>query len=162
MLQHLDEGYSELVEKRLKDQEAARQDVKMPDKVAVIPNGFYTLTFPDESRKTFRIWTKRKDAKFAPGKRIIGMLIGPDNTMDYEQVGFVNDDGVQVWKRYKGQKVERYCHLIWVLGQGQKEGLEGYELVVSKKCLICNRELTDPESVERGIGPGCWEKMKGG
>ena len=26
-------------------------------------------------------------------------------------------------------------------------------------CGCCGRELTDPESVERGIGPICWKKL---
>jgi len=27
------------------------------------------------------------------------------------------------------------------------------------KCSICNRPLSDPKSVERGIGPICWQKI---
>ena len=30
---------------------------------------------------------------------------------------------------------------------------------VSGRCSICNRDLTDPESIERGIGPICAEKF---
>lgn len=30
------------------------------------------------------------------------------------------------------------------------------------RCGRCGRELTVPESIERGIGPDCWEKMGGG
>lgn len=29
------------------------------------------------------------------------------------------------------------------------------------KCMVCNRTLTDPESVQRGIGPECSSKIKG-
>ena len=30
----------------------------------------------------------------------------------------------------------------------------------STKCHICGRQLTNPVSVERGIGPVCWAHMK--
>ncbi|MFE2560628.1 DUF6011 domain-containing protein [Streptomyces sp. NPDC059352] len=26
-------------------------------------------------------------------------------------------------------------------------------------CLVCNRPLTDPESVIRGVGPSCWSRL---
>ena len=32
---------------------------------------------------------------------------------------------------------------------------------MSAKCKNCGRKLTDPESVERGYGPQCWEEVKG-
>jgi hypothetical protein len=30
-----------------------------------------------------------------------------------------------------------------------------YTVQLSKRCLRCNRTLTTPESLERGIGPEC-------
>lgn len=27
------------------------------------------------------------------------------------------------------------------------------------RCRICGRELKDPESVKRGVGPVCWKKL---
>jgi hypothetical protein len=29
-----------------------------------------------------------------------------------------------------------------------------------KNCILCNKPLTEPESVARGIGPDCWEKLQ--
>ena len=29
-----------------------------------------------------------------------------------------------------------------------------------RRCLRCHRRLTDPESVERGVGPVCWEWVR--
>lgn len=31
----------------------------------------------------------------------------------------------------------------------------------AKRCLRCGRTLTDPESISRGIGPDCWDRVKG-
>jgi hypothetical protein len=30
----------------------------------------------------------------------------------------------------------------------------------SPKCLRCNRPLTDPKSIKRGFGSGCWRMIK--
>jgi hypothetical protein len=36
---------------------------------------------------------------------------------------------------------------------------EGYKIEHAGKCGKCGRELTDPLSIERGIGPDCWETL---
>jgi hypothetical protein len=124
-----------------------------------IPNGIYTLTLPDEEHRSFKIFTKKPDAKFAPGKRVIGLLAGPDNTADYQGFGFVDDAGIHVWKRYRGNDVQhpsRYeflAGLLWELATGGE--IEDCSLLVSKRCLKCGRVLTDPTSLELGIGPTC-------
>lgn len=128
-------------------------------KTSVIANGYYTLKFPCGTHRTFRVFTKKATAKFSPGQRIIAMLIGPDNTNDYEQFGFVDDNGIKIWKRFIGKKQEEYARLIWMLATGCEA--KGYELLVSKRCLRCNRVLTDPVSLERGIGPECLEILGG-
>lgn len=35
---------------------------------------------------------------------------------------------------------------------------EQASILEGKVCLLCGRELTDPESIERNIGPECWSK----
>ena len=32
----------------------------------------------------------------------------------------------------------------------------------SGRCRVCNRKLTDPESIELGVGPVCGRRKKGG
>lgn len=132
---------------------------------SVIPNGYFTVTFPDGGHRTFRISTQPEKSKFAPGKRIVGMLIGPDNTDDYERFAFCDDDGIHVWKsKQRGTKYVRYAQFIWLLATGQDVvGDDGevlaFELQVSKRCLRCNRTLTTPESIERGLGEECWKRV---
>lgn len=38
---------------------------------------------------------------------------------------------------------------------------EQAEILEGKTCLICARELTEPESIKRNIGPECWDKVTG-
>jgi hypothetical protein len=124
---------------------------------AVVANGIYILVFPCGTRKTFRIFTKKQTAKFAPGKRVVALLIGPDNSDDWELFGFVDDTGIHVWKRFQHQRQAEYARLLWMLATGCEA--DGHELLISKRCLRCNRRLTQPHAIEAGIGDECRRKI---
>ena len=38
---------------------------------------------------------------------------------------------------------------------------DGYHIEHAGRCGKCGRQLTDPESIQRGIGPECWSLMGG-
>ena len=123
-----------------------------------LPNGYYTLTLPCGSHRTIRIHTQQKGN--LAGKRVASLLIGPDNTQDYEPFAFVEPSGeLKVWKRFAGQKQAEYTAILLDLARG--ESIEGYEYMLSKRCLVCNRPLTTSDSILSGIGPFCREKMEG-
>ena len=126
---------------------------------AKVPNGIFTLEFPCGTSKTFRIHRKRDNAKFAPGKRLLSLLIGPDNSSDWEAFAFVTDETITVWRnksrsRSGVSKYEEYADLLWSL-TALGEQLEGYTLHVAKHCMRCNRLLTTVESIALGLGPEC-------
>lgn len=81
------------------------------------------------------------------------MLIGPDNTKDYENFAFLNSTGFQVWNRFRNAKQEDYAGRLWKILNG--EVLDGHEVMISTRCFKCNKKLTDPESNRLGIGPTC-------
>jgi len=114
-------------------------------------NGYYTITFPDGSHKTFRLHTQ-KGGKLA-GKRILSLLIGPDNTSDYEQFAFMDVKEFKVWKRFAGQKQAEYARKLWTLMNGG--AIYEHELMTVGHCIKCNRVLSDPESIRTGLGPTC-------
>lgn len=122
-----------------------------------IHNGYLTITNPvTGNHRTFRIRTQPADARFAPGERVVGLLTGPDNTEDYQGFGFVQPDGsIRVWRSKRGDGApsewERFADLI--ARRVEYEGRLVYQ--ESRRCLRCNRELTDPTSIELGIGPVC-------
>ena len=121
-------------------------------------NGKITVLNPATGvHRTFEIVTKKKTARFAPGKRVLSLLTGPNNEDDFTGFAFINDDGtVYVWKRYIGTQYERYARLI----QNLAAETERWNLEVrwAAKCRCCNKELTDPVSLEIGMGPICREK----
>lgn len=136
-------------------------------------NGEYTLQNKETGEhRTFKIATQDKEAKFAPGKRILSLLNGPDNESNYHGFAFVDDKCVAVWNKCKGTNgkkshfeyyAELFKQLMNHVVQDQQEEIEvvicfggrEYKVMLSKRCFVCNRKLTTPESIQAGIGPVC-------
>lgn len=123
-------------------------------------NGEITITNPATGQhRTFRIRTQPKDAKFAPGKRIVSLLTGSDNTSSYRSFAFVDDDGVvRVWRAKQGQNgqlsdFDKFADLLNRADYFQVN--YSLEYLFSGHCIRCNRLLTEPESIRLGIGPVC-------
>lgn len=116
-----------------------------------IRHGIYTAV-TETGRATFKISHQAEDADFAPGRDILGVMLGSDNTQ-YTSIGFVNAGHVSLWRRYSTGGYwwsEALAQLI----ADPDAALE------SLKCRRCNRDLTTPESLAIGIGPEC-AKMVG-
>jgi hypothetical protein len=128
-------------------------------------NGRYTIeSKATGEHRTFWIQTQAADASFAPGQRLLGLLTGTDNDNpdDYAAFAFVDDQGIHVWtkKRAPGMKFLDYADMLWTLaldGAFSPWAERGFRILVEGRCLRCNRALTTPESIERGIGPVCAE-----
>lgn len=119
--------------------------------------GKFTVVFEDGSHKTLRIRRQHEDAKFMPGRLLIGHLVGPDNDNDYTNVGNVTESGkVAVWKKHRDN--ERLAEAIRVLVGDPKAAAAAYA-EKSGNCAKCGRTLTAPveENPFRavGLGPEC-------
>tara|TARA_R110000822_G_scaffold120633_3_gene254143 strand:- start:6451 stop:6984 length:534 start_codon:yes stop_codon:yes gene_type:complete len=158
-----------------------------------LQNGIYTVTGKTQGHFTLKVYTVKKGD--LAGKRIVALLVGPDNTSDYKGVAFWNDERqvAHVWRRHRGpdshmpidgyhwqkkgwssveQKLAIWSDLA-IRGDGTGEPVEfehggdakrppsgywageGYTLLREGRCVVCNRRLTDPTSIELGIGPKC-------
>ena len=140
----------------------------------LIPNGCWTISGP-RGHRTFDVSTQSEKEEFAPGKRIVALLTGPDNTAtgDWTSFGFVSDHGdrINVWKKYRGSpdhpsEHEAYAKMLPFLFGCPPEGgahINGaiYAIQGEKTCLRCNRRLTTPQSLADGIGPECKAKSGG-
>lgn len=118
-------------------------------------NGTYTvLSKATGEHRTFCIRTQKDPAGFAPGRRIVALLVGPDNGHDYKGFGFVEDDGrIYVWKKCRDGMFEKLARMLEHLGEHEQAGR--VEVYVEGRCRRCNRRLTHPESIRSGIGPEC-------
>lgn len=127
-------------------------------RTSLIFNGKYTIQNRESGvHRTFRIKTQPKDARFAPGARIVSVMNGTDNQSHYKRFGFVNDKGIFIFKSLRDNKdYDGYARMLWSLLATPESVLhQRYSIDQSLHCLRCNRELTTPESLRTGIGPVC-------
>lgn len=121
----------------------------------VIGKGYFTVT-DDEGHRTFRV---SPDQKWCDGKTTISVLAGPSNEFSYKGCGFVTDTGVQLWAKYRSDS--RMASLIERLVADAAGALQltlemaKQHVLTSENCFVCGRLLTDPTSIEMGIGPIC-------
>jgi len=134
----------------------------MRDVVAKLFNGRYTIesTRTGEHR-TFWVQTEIYEEGTC---RTVSLLTGTenDNPAHYTLFGFVSDAGIEVnaSKRGGDKLFEQYADMLWTLAldAGFSPWAEkGYLIHIEGRCLRCNRALTTPESIRRGIGPVCAE-----
>jgi len=121
-------------------------------------NGEITMQNPATGKhRTIRIKTQPKDAKFAPGERIASLLSGHNNETDYLPFAFVKPNGrVIVWKRHRGDGgPSQYEKLARMIQEPARFEEQGVVYMFSTACRRCNRKLTTPESLARGLGPEC-------
>jgi hypothetical protein len=117
-------------------------------------NGVFTVkSVKTGDHRTFRIRTQPQDSSFAPGKRVLSILRGPDNTNDYKGFAFVDEHGIHIWSKSYNALNVKYAAMLEKLAEHSANGL--VEVFASTRCRVCNRTLTTPESVASGIGPVC-------
>ena len=121
-------------------------------------NGIITARSPKTGdHRTFRISTQPGDAKFAPGRRVVSLLVGPDNRADYQPFAFVTEQGyVLVWRRYE---TGVHSRLADVLNRADQYEQLGVVFNFEGHCRKCNKLLTTPDSVARGLGPVCQQRI---
>lgn len=124
-----------------------------------ILGGAATFTLVSKHSST-RFTYKVDAAKDRDNFFFVKVLSGPDNTADYTYLGFIKDPYYpEVLAGNKGKRDAKstvalnwYLHAVWRLSS---HALEQAEFWHEGRCCRCNRLLTDPVSIERGIGPEC-------
>lgn len=98
------------------------------------------------------------------GVQLVTYLFGPDNTESGDWVRFANHvgNGYRIWGRFLNStrliNAVRYmsgASVDELIGCGEAYALE------SSNCWRCGRDLTVEESIIRGMGPVCAEKVMG-
>lgn len=131
-------------------------DFRIPARIQLL-EGTYTVVFEDGDYRTIKIERQEDWADFMPGKLLLGYLSGPDNEHSFTRFANVTDDGfVVIWKRHRDNAV--LAEAVKVLCADPKAAARAYGLR-SRRCGICGRKLSTPESIEAGIGPVCAERF---
>jgi len=116
-------------------------------------NATFTIANPEGKRYTFKI-TYSKGIK----KHFAYVLTAPET---YTYVGMVVDSRVVLTKKSKYTAFSKLFNVLncaFDIASGKKQLKEGYFLEHMGKCGRCGRDLTTPESINRGLGPICFSK----
>lgn len=115
------------------------------------------------NRFTFKIKAPQtEEADQRPDIWFVQVLTGPNNHSDYQYLGFIRDGRY----RYGGGKAKVAAEaqsaqvFAWLWPRVTEGGLPPcIEIWHSGTCGRCGRTLTDPLSIETGLGPICREQM---
>ncbi len=114
------------------------------------------------ARYTYRVTKAAND----DGPWFVSVLSGPDNEADFSYMGCIFPDKpgrvIHTRKSRVTADAPSAKALAWYLAQleaANEDGLGKVEFWHSGTCGRCGRELTDPESIETGLGPVCAGKV---
>lgn len=113
-------------------------------------DGTVTVVLKSGKHFTYHIETVKRGS--LEGKRIVSLLVGPDNNRSYKGFGFVHEHGlgISLWRKASTEAFVKHRKIL--LGQAA-DHVE--QFLQSGKCSRCGRKLTTPESIKRGMGPEC-------
>lgn len=121
----------------------------------------FTVSNPEGARYTYKV----EAPKEFRGEYFAAVLKGSDNERSYAYIGMIDATGrlrFTKGSKFRPDAIEARV-LAWALGVvfGTKPIQARYAIEHAGRCGKCGRLLTTPESVRRGIGPECWERMGG-
>ncbi len=121
---------------------------------------------------TFRVSKKEDENSVRPPVWFINVLAGPDNLNDYQYLGMVvpNTLNVRLTKASRFREDSTIVKVVrWALGKvaAGADFPAGYGINGCGRCGRCGITLTRPEGIDPagyrfGFGPTCWAKMQGG
>jgi hypothetical protein len=119
-------------------------------------DGFYTVKFEDGSHVTIRInRISPKQSRDGKAHRYASYLCGPINTLDYRRFAAVNTNTFRVFSNgVFNKQVAALEVLMGATVEGQTAFGKAYAKAATR-CYRCGKLLTEPESIESGIGPIC-------
>jgi hypothetical protein len=155
--------YAELTRDGRGTGNGARQQRVPVDKTHPVPGGYYTVVLGPKQHRTLRLsdWV---DDKRKPGAQVrwLSLLVGPDNTQDYTTAALQRDDGSLMYMRdfnEDGPLRQAVGVLLDPDGTHTREMAREAYAMASGRCANCNRQLTVPASLHRGLGPECAAKL---
>jgi hypothetical protein len=133
--------------------------IKAGKAIFTVDNGkgtHYTFKVTKKDPEVGSKWEKYGPSFF------IGLLTGPDNTSDFTYMGMLKwEGGRPICKLTKASKFQEETTAVQVMNfalrvaWGSQQLPDGYSIRHAGLCGRCARQLTDPVSLELGLGPIC-------
>lgn len=142
--------------------EVVTPPVKTPAPTVDLPKrGIFTVVGPKGGHRTLRL---KEGAGYFEGKTIFQAMTGPDNERSYTSFGNLESDGsMRIWVKTSFDRKDEFVAALKFLASGGLERLQEAGMAYALEsgcCYRCNRTLTVPASIHRGLGPDC-AKMVG-
>lgn len=115
-----------------------------------ILDGFYTVKFDDGTHVTIRVNTVKTPGR-NKGTRFASYLCGPINTSDYRRFATVKGNSYRSFYGFKKQTTA----LEILMGTDDATEYGRAYAKLATRCYRCGKLLTEPESIDSGIGPIC-------
>jgi len=114
--------------------------------------------------RTYKIKVSKPNPRYPNPAFFVGLLAGPDNVSSYQYLGMLNATTGAVTLTRKSRMTDdskAVKGVRWTLAKiwNNLEIPEGIQVRHVGKCGCCGRALTEPESLDRGIGPICWGRL---
>ena len=149
---------------RLQTARSSRPLVTAEGPAVTIPLGTYTVVFDNDNDYVTLKVTRASFIKDEV-KTMISYMSGPDNDLSYTGFAFVNENGINLWKKFREDtRLTTATKLLWALAQRDAGLNEAHEMFLefaeahalrSGSCARCGKTLTVPASLHRGLGPDC-------
>lgn len=114
-------------------------------------------TFTTVSRRTSTRYTYR--VKLGERGHLVGVLSGPDNEQSYTYVGLIRDTTFWFARGAETPAAKAFAWVWDAISNRDEHRLAQVEIWHAGRCSACGRLLTDPESIQRGLGPVCAERV---
>lgn len=121
-----------------------------------VPAGTYTAVLADGSHVTIRVKKHWLPEEAKKGTMVVQYLSGQDNENSYTGFAFYSRGILRVWRKFV-DGAPRQQEAWAIISRDPGKAGEGYALH-SGNCFRCNRTLTVPLSLHRGLGPECYSK----
>jgi len=121
-------------------------------------NAYFTLrSLATGTRYTFRVKRSKERTIYW-----VSTLYGTDNTSSYSYVGMISEGNFRLTGKSRFNEESPQCAAFRWMWDWLKQGVikDTLEVWHEGKCAVCGRKLTVPESVERGVGPECANKVE--
>jgi hypothetical protein len=129
----------------------------------------FTVTNPKGDHYTFKVRKVVSEWPVGSGTMSTSYFVSvkaSGGVYPYRYIGLLNADTGGIKCTAKSEFIvgtKEYNVAAWACGVviNMKNMPDGYKIEHAGKCGRCGLTLTDPESIERGIGPDCWATMGG-
>lgn len=122
-------------------------------------NAIFTVENNKGEHFTFKV-EKKKAEKNYPDAWFVRAMVGTDNVGHYAYLGLLDAEfgKVRMTRASKFAEDQTQTKVVrWALDKIWTNGSlpEGYQIRHNGHCSRCKRVLTNPESLDTGIGPEC-------